>query len=64
MWWRKMDGVEFVKIRTPREQLIEDVKNRIMVTEMNIRRLERELKEQRGILETLYKRLEHLEAER
>ena len=59
-----MDGVEFVKIRTPREQLIEDVKNRIMVTEMNIRRLERELKEQRGILETLYKRLEHLEAER
>jgi len=59
-----MSIIEFVKPKTPREQLIEDIKNRIMVTEINIRRLERELKEQRGILETLYKRLEHLEAER
>jgi len=59
-----MDSVEFIKVKTPTEQLVEDIKNRIEITKMNIRRLERELREQRGILEILYKRLEHLEAER
>ena len=59
-----MDSVEFIKVKTPTEQLVEDIKNRIEITKMNIRRLERELREQKGILETLYKRLEHLKAER
>ena len=51
-------------IQTPREQLIQAIKNRIEVTKMNIKRLERELKEQKGVLKILYKSLEMLEAKK
>jgi len=55
---------EIVKTKTPREELIWSIKNRIAVTKMNIKRLERELREQRGILKILYKSLEMLEAKK
>ena len=51
----------YIEPTTPREQLIQAIKNRIEVTKMNIRRLERELKEQRGILKILYKSLKMLQ---
>jgi len=51
----------YIEPRMPREQLIQAIKNRIEVTKMNIRRLERELKEQKGVLKILYKSLEILE---
>ena len=54
----------YVEPKTPREQLIESIKHRIEITKMNIRRLERELKEQKGILRILYKSLEMLESEK
>ena len=50
----------YVESKTPREQLIQAIKNRIKVTKMNIKRLERQLKEQKGILRILYKSLEML----
>ena len=59
-----MNHVEVVKTKTPREQLIWSIKNRIAVTKMNIKRLERELREQKGILRILYKSLEMLESEK
>jgi len=59
-----MNHIEVVKTKTPREQLIWSIKNRIAATKMNIRRLERELKEQKGILKILYKSLEMLEAKK
>ena len=59
-----MNHVEIIKPKTPREQLIQAIRNRIAVTKMNIRRLERELKEQKGILKILYKSLEMLEAKK
>jgi len=54
----------YVEPKTPREQLIQAIKNRIEVTKMNIKRLERQLKEQKGILRILYKSLEMLESEK
>ena len=59
-----MNNIEVIKPKTPREQLIESIKHRIEITKMNIRRLERELKEQKGILKILYKSLEMLEAKK
>lgn len=59
-----MNDAEIVKTKTPREQLIWKIKDRITVTKMNIWRLEQELKEQKGILKILYKSLEMLEAEK
>ena len=56
-----MDNVDLVKTKTSREQLIQIIKNRIKSTKMNIRRLERELKEQKNILKILCKSLEMLE---
>ena len=54
----------YVEPKTPREQLIQAIRNRIEVTKMNIERLERQLREQRGILRILYKSLEMLESEK
>ena len=51
-------------IQTPRDMLIQAIKDRIEVTKMNIKRLERQLKEQKGILRILYKSLEMLESEK
>ena len=59
-----MNHVEIIKPKTPKEQLIESIKNRIAITKMNIKRLERQLKEQKGILRILYKSLEMLESEK
>ena len=59
-----MDNVNLVKTKTSREQLIQAIKNRIKITKMNVRRLEKELKEQKGILRILYKSLEMLESEK
>ena len=56
--------MEIVKTKTPREELIWSIKNRIAITKMNIQRLERQLREQRGILRILYKSLEMLESEK
>ena len=51
-------------IQTSRDMLIQTIKNRIEVTKSNIQRLERQLKEQKGILKVLQKSLEILEAEK
>jgi len=59
-----MNNIEIVKPKTPREQLIQAIRDRIEITKMNIKRLERQLKEQKGILKILYKSLEMLEAEK
>ena len=59
-----MNNIEIVKTKTSKEQLIQVIRNRIEVTKMNIERLERQLKEQRGILRILYKSLEMLESEK
>ena len=59
-----MNHAEIIKTKTPREELIWSIKNRIAITKMNIKRLERELKEQKGILKILYKSLEMLEAKK
>ena len=58
-----MDNVNLMKTKTSREQLIQAIKNRIEATKMNIKRLERELKEQKNILKILYKSLQMLETE-
>ena len=59
-----MRGHDLIESKTPREQLIQVIKNRIKSTKMNIERLERELKEQKGILKILYKSLQMLEVEK
>ena len=53
-----------IHIQTSRDMLIQTIKNRIEVTKSNIQRLERQLKEQKGILKVLQKSLEMLEAEK
>ena len=59
-----MRGHGHTETKPSREQLIQAIKNRIKSTRMNIRRLERELEEQKNILKILHKSLQMLEAEK
>ena len=52
-----------IETKTPREELIQNVKNRIMIEKTIIKRLQREIQEHKRILRILYKSLEMLKTD-